>query len=195
MKRFILPLIIVVVVATFVWYSFFRPGGTAQHQANILPTAVDPSLATSSLATSSPVYTLDPTTSKTYTDPTYHFSFKYPSDFKISPIKADGMTTILVQDSKATAGFQIDITPMDEDIQALTVERIRQDLPDIHIESPQDVVLGASGKGVAFFGDDPAFGGKSREVWFVYKKTLYQIRTYVRYDNLLKAVLGTWEFR
>ncbi|MES2216485.1 MAG: hypothetical protein V4481_04290 [Patescibacteria group bacterium] len=191
MKRFLLPLIIIVVVIGFVWYSFFRPEtGAGSSSKNILPTATDPSVATST-----PIYTLDSATAKTYIDSIYHFSFRYPGDFKASPITAEGVTTILVQDSKAAAGFQIDITPMDEDIQTLTVERIKQDLPGIYMESPQDVVLGASGKGVAFFGDDPAFGGKSREVWFVYKKTLYQIRTYVRYDSLLKAVLGTWEFK
>ena len=132
---------------------------------------------------------------ETYTNERFGFSFKYPLGFTIGSVdQPDGSTLVIVQNNKAE-GFQISIQPIDEDIQALTVERIRQDLPDIMIQNPQDVILGEHGKGVAFMSDDPTFDGKSREVWFVFNKTLYQIRTYERYDPLLQAVLSTWEFR
>ena len=104
------------------------------------------------------------------------------------------MENIVVQEISTGKGFQISISPIDEDIPALTVERIRQDLPNLLIESPQDVILGDAGKGVAFISNDSTFDGRSREVWFVFNRNLYQIRTYMKYDEVLRAVLSSWKF-
>ncbi len=135
------------------------------------------------------------TTTETYSHPTLNFTFDYPSSFSASSFTTeDGMENIVVQEITTGKGFQVSISPIDEDIPALTVERIRKDLPNLLIESPQDVILGDAGKGVAFISNDSAFDGRSREVWFVLNRNLYQIRTYIKYDEVLKAVLSSWKF-
>jgi hypothetical protein len=49
--------------------------------------------------------------------------------------------------------------------------------------------------GLAFVSDNEAFGGRSREVWFVYDGYLYQISTYLGMDQLVQNVLASWTFR
>ncbi len=115
-----------------------------------------------------------------------------------SDSEIEGAENVVIQNLEAGVGFQIHIQPIDEDISVLTLDRIRQDLPDILIENPQEVILGegdTAGKGVAFMSNDPSFNGRSREVWFVYNKHLYQIRTYAEYDPLVQAVLSSWVFK
>src|SRR3989344_4458772 len=174
--------IIVIIVAIFYWFEQNKKQ-ESENQTNspqiLMPTTDVPSLEFT----------------ETYQNNQFGFSFKHPRNFTVKSLDdPSGLTTVVAQNEKAE-GFQIAIQSIDEDIQALTVERIRQDLPDIPIENPQDVILGEHGKGVAFMSDDPAFGGKSREVWFVYDRVLYQIKTYEEYDNLLKNILSTWVFQ
>lgn len=133
------------------------------------------------------------------------FSFKYPAGFKISELPAAdsvGGRTILVQNQAEKVGAQIYITPTEETSNILTTTDIADSLPDLAVRESQGVTIGnpvagagQSGKGVAFLSDNPAFGGASREVWFVWKGHLYQISTYAELDPFLKGVFGTWQFR
>jgi hypothetical protein len=136
--------------------------------------------------------------SKTYADEEYKFSFKYPEAFTVNTIPNDmpdqSGKLIVVQNSTGQ-GFQMSITPTDGEVTVLTPERIHQDLPDLAIHEPQEVIIGDGGKGLAFISDNETFSGGSREVWFVYGGAFYQISTYKRYDPFLQAVLQTWEFK
>jgi hypothetical protein len=116
--------------------------------------------------------------------------------------------TILLQDQKGD-GIQILVTPYD-DVKVFTADMIRTAIPDMQISDVQTLEIGdpstssgqVSYKGVAFKSDNEAFGGDSREVWFVYPECnrgvchpqLYQISTYARLDPLLKSLFATWEF-
>jgi len=132
---------------------------------------------------------------ETYTNPNYKFSFKYPKEFKISEMPdVSGGTAILVQNIAKDLGVQILITPFEDVDFDLTADLIRQDIPDMKISEPQEVIIGSSRKGLAFVSDNEAFGGKSREVWFIYGGNLYQISTYSELDGLLKGIFGTWQF-
>jgi len=64
----------------------------------------------------------------------------------------------------------------------------------MRIEDVQEVEIGPNRKGIAFLSDNPNFGGRSRDVWFVYKKELYQITTYAEQDEFLKKMFSTWVF-
>lgn len=129
-----------------------------------------------------------------YSHPVYPFSFKYPEGFTVNTTQGVDGEMLVVQNAKGQ-GFQMRMQLIDEDIKDITVEMIQQDLPDILIKDPQDLLIGQSGKGVAFVSNDPFFGGSSREIWFVYKKVFYQITTYLTYDPILKRIFETWEFR
>jgi hypothetical protein len=140
-------------------------------------------------------YTL-PELTKPYSNSDYRFSFMLPTDFTAQEMPQDenGARTFLFQNDRGE-GIQIVITPFDEDIATLTKERIQQDIPDLKITDEQPVEIGQNHTGLAFKSDNEAFGGASREVWFVFRGNLYQISTYERLDSLLQAIFGTWQFQ
>lgn len=143
-------------------------------------------------------YTL-PALSQRYENAQYRFALNMPADFKATdlPMPSTGGDTIVLQDN-AGNGIQIDISPFDEDTGSgytLTKERILQDVPDLKISDEQPVDIGDNYHGLAFVGDNQSFGGQSREVWFVFRGNLYQISTYTRLDNLIKAIFATWQFQ
>jgi len=135
-----------------------------------------------------------------FTHPTLGFTFSYPKEYKVGGFVEDAATqTILVQpkDESAAglpdnAGFQIYINPFDEDIE-LDPARILQDIPDLKIAAPQKVALDGV-NGVAFISDNPAFGGKSREIWIVHGGYIYQISSYLEFSPWLEQIVGTWKW-
>lgn len=131
---------------------------------------------------------------KTYQNKKYGFSFRYPEGYTVTNVPDDGTggSILLIQDKAGKAGVQISISPFDEPNAILTPNRVEQEA-GITVESPQDVLVGESGKGLAFIGKGTDFG-TSREVWFVFGRTLYQISTYIELDELLKNILRTWKF-
>ncbi len=124
-----------------------------------------------------------------YTNELYQFSFAAPEGYAVR--EGDGV--VFVEDKKGD-GIQILITPIDEDITVMTVERINADIPDMRITDTEPVEIGDARTGLAFKSDNEAFDGASREVWFVYGGYLYQISTYERLDPVLKQLFSTWEF-
>ncbi len=132
---------------------------------------------------------------QTFTHDTRRFSFQYPQNFQVGRFDQANTEIIVVQNPDKQAGFQISIRSVDEQI-PMTKERIKQDLPDLQVRQPQPVQLGAdAGQGLAFYSDNEAFGGSSREVWFTFAGHLYQISTYANLDPLLKQVLNSWTFQ
>ncbi|KKS33122.1 MAG: hypothetical protein UU95_C0040G0001 [Parcubacteria group bacterium GW2011_GWC2_42_12] len=131
---------------------------------------------------------------ETYLNADYGFSFKYPKDFAVSEIAGDASEVVLVQNIAKNIGIQILITPNDESDSDITAEAIHEKIPDLKISEPQEVLVGENRKGLAFKSDNEAFGGTSREVWFIFNGNVYQISAYAEFDELLKGLFGTWEF-
>lgn len=142
-------------------------------------------------------YAVPPLT-KGYENEAYEFSLNMPENFEASEIdNGEEGRTILLQDAGGN-GIQIAVSPFDEDTGAgytLTQERIEHDVPDLKIVDAQPVEVGSNYRGLAFKSDNGAFGGASREVWFVFGGNLYQISTYDRLDDLLKQIFATWQFK
>jgi len=121
-----------------------------------------------------------------------NFSFQKPEGFTIGEVdEGGGSKSIIVQNTDTGLGFQIFVSPFDEDINVLTENRIRQDLPSLIIDKPQKIQVNES-EGLAFVSQNQSFG-KSREVWFVHKSFLYQMSTYIESEALLQKVLETFE--
>lgn len=135
-----------------------------------------------------------PAIANKYSDPKYHFTFSYPDGFKVRTINTDNYYIVVVENGHdSTIGFQLAIslspTP------TLGQNELRAIAGSLAIKDPQMVTVGAGSGGIAFVSDNQSFGGNSREVWFVYDGNLYQISTYMKNDALLRAVLGSWNFR
>lgn len=171
----IVTLLIALLLAGF----FFMRSGVKQ---GIVPTPISGSAFSSALT-------------KAYANNTYHFSLFMPDGFAAheSPVDEDGIATILLQNESGD-GIQIRITPGASNARTLSADDIRAGIPDLTIEHPEPVAIGADYEGVAFLSDTAAFDGASREVWFYFRGDLYQISTYARLDGLMKAVFSTWTF-
>ncbi|KKT74976.1 MAG: hypothetical protein UW71_C0010G0013 [Parcubacteria group bacterium GW2011_GWB1_44_7] len=136
------------------------------------------------------------------------FSFSYPDGFSVSRLSASAEgagETIVVQDSKRQAGFQIHLEPYNDPDTDITAARLARDIPEMKVKDPQDVLIGgASGRnqistprrnlistGLAWVAEDTG----TREVWFIFGGTLYQLTAPLSNDTLLQRVLNTWNFK
>ncbi|OHA41614.1 MAG: hypothetical protein A3G52_00715 [Candidatus Taylorbacteria bacterium RIFCSPLOWO2_12_FULL_43_20] len=130
---------------------------------------------------------------ETYVNEAYRFSIKYPAKLNVSSFEsADGSGyVILIADLQTGYGVQIFISPY-ADSSDVTAERIRQDVPGITIKNPQEVLLGQTGKGVAF--TDGTGVTANRQVWFASKGQLYQLTAPMDFDDTLRRMLDTWIF-
>jgi len=130
-----------------------------------------------------------------YTNETFHFSFNYPEEFKITEKKdATGQTIIVTNPNDSREGFQIMITPFKDPVNTLTPDRIEADIPDLFITDVFNISIDSVAKGLMFESDNPDFDANSREIWFVYKGSLFQVSTYLKNDILIRNILGTWKF-
>ena len=135
-----------------------------------------------------------------YMNEKYGFSFMYPVEMTIksyTELIGEGggaREVILLQRKDKSTGVQILITPFAKKELDITEGYIRSNIPDLEIEDPQVIQIGAKRSGLAFITVNKAFGGKSREVWFVYKGNFYQISTYTELDTLLREIFGSWKF-
>ncbi|MDB5239183.1 MAG: hypothetical protein JWO00_518 [Candidatus Parcubacteria bacterium] len=131
---------------------------------------------------------------ETYIHPARDFAFKYPAGFAVTPLPSGEAEAITIQSKTGKVGIQILITPVDGPDADVTSQMINDSVPDMSIDSAQEVQIGENRKGLAFLSDNPAFDGASREVWFMWRGKLYQISTYAAYDGFLKGLFGTWQF-
>lgn len=130
-----------------------------------------------------------------YKNDEFRFSLSLPEGFTAREFAEEGATgkTVILEDVKGN-GIQILVTPFPSAPQDLTADMVKQDIPDLEVTDVQAVEVGANSRGIAFKSDNSAFGGASREVWFVFRGNLYQISTYARLDTFLQAMFGTWKF-
>ncbi len=133
-----------------------------------------------------------PVLNQSYSNAKHHFSLTMPEGFTARESTVDGKDTIVFENAKSE-GIQIVISPYD-DIKVLTADMIESAIPDMKVEDAESVEIGNANKGLAFKSDNQAFDGKSREVWFVFNRELYQISTYERLDELLQKMFATWSF-
>src|SRR3989344_3832514 len=127
------------------------------------------------------------------------FSFSYPDGFSVSRLSASAEgagETIVVQDSKRQAGFQIHLEPYNDPDTDITAARLARDIPEMVVKEPQEVLIGGASSGnqistgLAWVAEDTG----TREIWFIFRGTLYQLTSPLSNDTLLQRVLTTWRF-
>ena len=132
------------------------------------------------------------TLTETYRNTMYDFSLKYPKGFLTNSFRQGDADFVTISDNATGLGVQISITSFDEPTTNITAERVKQDIPDIVINDPQDVLLGSLGRGIAFV--DGSGSEAKRQVWFVARGHLFQLTTPIAFDATLKKMLTTWAF-
>ncbi len=136
-----------------------------------------------------------PPLSQKYRNESLRLSFSYPEGYTVREVGGKEGGTILIENSTDShRGIQIAVSPYTDRDTTITAERVMNDIPDMQVDDAQQVNLGVAGEGVAFKSDNEDFGGDSREAWFIVAGHLYQISTYAEYDEVLKAIMGTWSF-
>lgn len=127
------------------------------------------------------------------------FGFKYPNEYTISSFgnfyDSNG-ETVLLQNEDKSRGLQVLITPFDEDI-ALTLKRIKKDLPSLSVLEGVETEIGAGEKKVVvvtFKSTNNLTNGKSLEAWFVYRNNLYQVSGLEASKELFDELIKTWTF-
>ena len=138
--------------------------------------------------------------SQTYNDDIYDFSFRFPDGLRAQKFPEKSGDLILIEGIGEKV-FQVFISPFDEPSSKLTPERIKGDLPDMEVISPQQIVVG-DGKIPALMFNSRHQSGDTREVWFVWPSDpqphgnyLYQISAYADLDAFLGPILETWRFK
>ncbi|MBX4197951.1 hypothetical protein KW782_01305 [Candidatus Parcubacteria bacterium] len=127
---------------------------------------------------------------KTFTHPTYKFSFNYPTDYTIGVFPEGAGEIVLVQ-KEGEKGVQIYSAAFDEPASVLTPERIKQDVPDTVINSPKQVDLGKT-QGLYFQSESGL--GKTHEFWFVYKDRIYQLSAPLESGALVENIVSSLRF-
>lgn len=190
--KIIIFLAVVLAAGAVVWWFSGRAGRDAT-LSEADTTAAPPKIYPQTIAESEQ-QTLD--LPQTFSHPLYKFSFNYPAGFTttILPSTEEGGETIVVQNTKQNAGFQIHLEPYDAPDTDITKERLAQDIPEMVVKEPQEVLIGVSGQagtGLAFIAADTG----TREVWFIFGGALFQLTAPIENDTLLQRVLGTWAFQ
>lgn len=129
-----------------------------------------------------------------YTNTAYGFSFTYPDGLVISSVADLDGDVILVREPDGEREFQIYVMSFDEP-GPITQERIHQDLPELQVENPQQVLTGGGAIQALIFNGQSEDFGSTREVWFVAGGNLYQVITHEGMDGFVGPILETLRFQ
>ena len=133
-----------------------------------------------------------------YTADDNSFSFNYPKDFVLtSLVETDEKTSeqkqnLIFKGQGDKDNFQIFITKFDSS-SPLTVAQIQSEIPDLNMESPQEIAIDDA-RGVIFFSTDSQTKFKTREIWLSHGGNLYQITTYPEFDTKIASILSSWKW-
>jgi hypothetical protein len=134
--------------------------------------------------------TFNSTPKKIYESTIARLKFEYPENYSVGEFDEAKGRTILIQDADENTGMQILVSDFDEPNLQLTPERIKQDIPDLNIENPQELKIDGKVTGILFASNN-AISQESVELWFVYRDKLYQISSFREHATLVQKVIET----
>ena len=133
-----------------------------------------------------------PENSTVYTNTDYKFSLAYPKELEIQIFTEEDGDTILFQHPAEKRGFQLFISSYpDKDF--ITDSVLRQYLPGLILDAPQEIILPGDKHALLFWSEAPEIG-KTREVWFIHNDYLFGITTYAQLDEWLAYIIATIHF-
>lgn len=125
-----------------------------------------------------------------YQSPLGDFNFTLPYSFTISRIEDAEGETLLFRGEDERRSFQIYKIPFD-DSTPLSPEKIRADLPSMDFREPQVIAVDGT-QAVVFLSTEGSL--ETREIWMVRNGNLYQISTYVEFDDDMADILSNWSW-
>lgn len=140
-----------------------------------------------------------------YTHPDYVFTLRYPAGLKLGKFPEGEGEIFLLQGSSAQEGFQIFISPYNEE-EEFSKEVILQADPKMKIENEKWIEIGkvaSSGETATGVADSPlpalSFdstneASQTHEVWFVADGNLYQATAFKQYGGEMERILGSIRF-
>lgn len=179
MKKRFLTAALIVVVAMVVWLAA-RGGGE------------DPLVKGVTDFGAPKARTTIPAGFKRYEDAARGFSFLYPDGYAATSFPDGAGFAILVQGENGAKGFQVAVTPFDEDLTELTEARVRKDVPDMVMRDARQVSVGTA-KGLSFASESAQ--GQTRELWFVWKGNVYQASAPSGSEPALEEFMRSFEMR
>jgi len=120
---------------------------------------------------------------ETYVSADYRLSFRYPAGFDVSGFIGDNNYVILVQNLAEKISLQIVISKFTE---CGTPQCLRK-LTDMAMSDMAELMV-AGVQGISFVGNNPNFGGSSREIWFTRSGYLYQMSTYEKFGAFAQGL-------
>jgi len=129
---------------------------------------------------------------KIFSDLSLRFSFAIPAGYHVKKILNDSNETILMQSKDSRHGFQVVITPFTDSGLSITKARIQSEA-GLRVTNDIPVIVARVAQGLAF--DDISSNPPLRDVWFVYKRHLYQVQTWKSDSSLLNDTLISWKFK
>lgn len=186
MKKTIGVILIILIVAGVGFVSYKMYKSNKSYSSN------DANKTNGSNATNQTAEAPKPQGPLVYTHPEFGFTVSAPEGFTAGsfPDGEDGNTT-LIQNSAKNYSMQIFVRPFAE-TSALTAERIHKEIPDMKMENPMEVKIGEI-PAVAFYTTSDS-GLKTREVWFINNKNLFQISADAKFDNITGSIMENWRW-
>lgn len=121
------------------------------------------------------------------------FAFAYPKELTVTELTEENGNEAVVLEGGEKQGFQIRFFSFDEE-GPLTVERIREDIPDVVIDDPQAALITAARLPALLFWSQDSVLGKTRELWFIHDGYFYQLTTFPEFDTTLAGIMERWTF-
>lgn len=129
----------------------------------------------------------------TYRNTQFGFEIDLPEGYTGSSFVEGSGVTALLKNPETGEGFQIYIQAFDE-TESITLERIKQDVPGLVIENPQNALIaGGEIEALIFIGESEDFG-KTREVWFVKDGLLFQVIAPFEMEQTVGLTMESFQF-
>lgn len=128
-----------------------------------------------------------------YENKKFGFSFYYLPQLRPNEYEEGNDTlTLVVENQEMNSGFQIFVVPYKN--KKITEERFTKDVTSGVRYNIKSITITSKNIPAVTFNSYDKLLGNTREIWFIYNNSLYEITAPDRLDDLLAQVILSWQF-